>query len=220
MDQAPEVDLEQLAHVRLAHLLDPSPDANAGIVHPAIDPTKPLYRGVGDRIDLLPLRDVAMDRDRLATSLRDRLDCLVERIVAARGENNPGALAGSHLRRGKSNAAGGAGDHDHLLGNRLQLRHPEILVNCHTTATQRLPWGLLRERSRRQHGQFLASPKLILRHVTLPVTISYTAAKKLTLAARTKSAPIDLCLSHATSRSSLAGKERRGLRYYRQSPTS
>jgi hypothetical protein len=82
--------------------------AETGVGEYRVDPPEALEGGGDQRLDLVPLGDVAADREGAiaATELRDQL---LERLGSARGERQPVA-PGRGAGGGGADPAAGAGD--------------------------------------------------------------------------------------------------------------
>jgi hypothetical protein len=109
---------EHLREHRIVELVEPalSPD-DAGVVHQRVDLSQPAVGLVEQTLCLGRLRDVGLDRDRLAAGAGDARDHLLGRVLAVRVVDADGVAALSReLRDGGADALAGAGD-DHDLGH-------------------------------------------------------------------------------------------------------
>src|SRR3954471_4145528 len=121
---SPEVRFKELTHIRLRELLDPTPNADAGVVHPGIDTAKGL-NGLGcEALKILAATDIANQSYRPAPFSLNFPDRLVQRLPGPPCEHYGCALRGCHSRRRQPNAARCAGDDDNLIGQAFE-------PNCH-----------------------------------------------------------------------------------------
>ncbi len=101
--------------------------AEAGVGEDRVDAAEPLQRPRRQRLDLVPLGDVAGDRDRrLGTAELGRQS--LERLASPRREDQAVPI-GSHACRRGADAATGSGDQQDGffgLGMRLLMRHGGI----------------------------------------------------------------------------------------------
>jgi len=120
VDDAPEIDLEQLAHVFDGDAVDAPIHAGAGVVDPGVEAAECLLRRRGDGGAVRLLGHVGDNRNRLAAGDGDLLHELAKRRLAAGGEHQARALRCSATRGGQADARCRAGDDDDLVGQWLQ----------------------------------------------------------------------------------------------------
>jgi hypothetical protein len=121
--------LEHPPPVRHRHVPDLAEDGDAGVVHPGVEMTKFLHGGIGHRLHIFLLANVACASDSPATAVPDLVGKLVQRRLVARGKHDRSALSRRFSCGDEANAAAGAGNDDDLLGKRLQLQtHPHAPV--------------------------------------------------------------------------------------------
>ncbi len=119
--QAPEVDLEEFAAVLLAHLVEPSVDREAGVVHPGIDPAEARDRLLSEPVDLRTVADIAGHGERLSARGGNPPGDFVQRLAATSSQHDLGSLPGGSLGRRQADTRRSAGDDDDLLVERFQL---------------------------------------------------------------------------------------------------
>ena len=107
-------------HVRLDHpapdvggdVLEAPEDADTGVVEPDVDPAEPVERLGGQVFDLILLRRVGLDDQRVAAEIQAFPLHVAQHVQAPGGENHGRSLLGESVSRRAADAAGGAGDHD------------------------------------------------------------------------------------------------------------
>jgi hypothetical protein len=102
---APVIDLEELTLVGDRHLLDGAVDRHRRVVDPGIETAEAVDRRFGDAPQIIGLRHVGHDRDRLAALGPDLPRELLERRFVAGDENQTGAALGGGARGGEADAA-------------------------------------------------------------------------------------------------------------------
>jgi hypothetical protein len=102
-------------------VLEGSEEAHRGEMYPGVQPPELLYSAVGYGLDLLELRSIGGDGDRLAALSPDLLYEGVEPLLAAGRNDHLGAPLGEPKGRLPSYAAGGSHQCHHLLFHCLQL---------------------------------------------------------------------------------------------------
>ena len=120
VDDAPEVDVEELAVVGIGDLVKVPPQADPGVVDPGVEAAEAGDGLCGEVVDVLVLADIGDDEDRVATLGRNVGDDLGESGFVARGEDDVGSGCGGLEGSGEPDAAGGSGDDDGLLGEGLE----------------------------------------------------------------------------------------------------
>ena len=110
-DRAEDVGVELPPEILFGHLLQSGESEDAGIVDEDVEPAEGVLRRLEQALHVRALRDVGLDRDRLAAVLQDRRDDLV-RAALARGvvDDDRGAFRRQLLGDLSADAFGGAGD--------------------------------------------------------------------------------------------------------------
>ena len=117
----PVVSLEEASRVLDGDLLDQAVHRDAGVVDPGVDPSQ-----LGDHVPRHPLHGgmVGHVRDAIArasAAVADLLCRLIQVRFVARHQHHGGASRRGPSRGGETNPARGAGHHQNLLRQRLQL---------------------------------------------------------------------------------------------------
>jgi len=112
VDVAEQVGLDHPAPDIGRDVLETPEDADAGVVEPDVDPAEVPERLGGEVVDLILLRRVGLDGQRIAAEFQAFALHVAQHVQAAGCQNDGGSLLGESVGRRAADAAGGAGDHD------------------------------------------------------------------------------------------------------------
>ena len=129
VDDAPVVHLEELPLILDRDLGDVAIEGHGGVVHPGVEAAEGVDGRAGDPFQILAPADIRGNSDRVCTAAAEFLGDAAQGLLIARDENQsfhpPRA---ERMRRREADAAGCAGDHDHLFLDRLlPNRHGTLL---------------------------------------------------------------------------------------------
>jgi hypothetical protein len=133
VDDAEEVHVPDPPQLVLLEALRLGVDGDDRVRDVGVDPAETLDRGLDAALDHREVGDVPGHGERLGAGALDFGDAVCKRLLVPRRDDDLSAALSGEARDRTAEAAGGPGDHEHLLVQRLLGHGPAIPVTRDAT---------------------------------------------------------------------------------------